>query len=243
MVRGRKKDLTTPPSRALTQQRDYRARKAQYLCELQQRCARAEEENARLRRELEIARAASNVPSNVPSAEVTLASRDLMQHLANLSTSISQFQRVAQSRTLSPLPYEPSLYALHSNPHHCTSVSRQPQSSTSGPAILPSPPSPASLLSKLPPIVPTFVRPETHGLPPLRNSDYHSQLRGSQSDATSTSTQDTPDTYPSPSPSPSPSLGSDCCGGYVDCTGLVEEEECEECGCTLSTSPRSPQRC
>jgi hypothetical protein len=174
----------------------------------------------------------------------TLASRDLMQHLANLSASISQFQRVAQSRTVSPLPNEPSLHALHSNPHHSTSVSRQPQSSTSSlhrlhPAIFPSPPSPASLLSKLPPIAPTLVRPETHSLPPLRNSDYQSRLRDSQSDATSTSTQETPDTCPSPSPS----LGSDCCGGYVDCTGLVEEEECEECACTSSTSPRSPQRC
>lgn len=31
MTRGRKKDLTIPPSRALAQQRDYRARKAQYV--------------------------------------------------------------------------------------------------------------------------------------------------------------------------------------------------------------------
>ncbi|KIK97377.1 hypothetical protein PAXRUDRAFT_825012 [Paxillus rubicundulus Ve08.2h10] len=241
MVRGRKKDLTTPPSHALTQQRDYRARKAQYLCELQQRCARAEEENARLRRELEIARAASNVPSNIYSAEVTLASRDLMQHLTNLSASISRFQRVAQPWTLSPLPSEPSLYVLHSDPHHSTSVSRQPQSSTSTlhrlhPAVLPSPPSPASLLSKLPPINPTLVRPETHVLPPPQSSDHHRRLRDSQPDATSTPTPDT-------CPSPSPSLGSDCCGGYIDCTGLVEEEAREECACTSSASPRSPQRC
>ena len=58
MVRGRKKDLTVPPTRQLTLQRDYRARKAQYLFELEQRCLRAEEENTRLRRELEQARAA-----------------------------------------------------------------------------------------------------------------------------------------------------------------------------------------
>lgn len=58
MVRGRKKNLTVPPTRQLTLQRDYRARKAQYLSELEERCSRAEEENARLRRELELARAA-----------------------------------------------------------------------------------------------------------------------------------------------------------------------------------------
>jgi hypothetical protein len=34
MTRGRKKDLTIPPSRALAQQRDYRARKAEYVYSL-----------------------------------------------------------------------------------------------------------------------------------------------------------------------------------------------------------------
>lgn len=58
MVRGRKKDLTVPPTRQLTLQRDYRARKARYITELEQRCLKAEEENTRLRRELELARAA-----------------------------------------------------------------------------------------------------------------------------------------------------------------------------------------
>jgi len=58
MVRGRKKDLTAPLTRQLALQRDYRARKARYLSELEQRCSRAEEENALLRRELELARAA-----------------------------------------------------------------------------------------------------------------------------------------------------------------------------------------
>jgi hypothetical protein len=58
MVRGRKRDLTAPPTRQLTQQRNYRARKARYLTELEQRCLKAEDENVRLRRELELARAA-----------------------------------------------------------------------------------------------------------------------------------------------------------------------------------------
>jgi hypothetical protein len=53
MTRGRKKDLTIPPTRSLTQQRDYRARKANYVHDLETRCRRAEEENERLKKELE----------------------------------------------------------------------------------------------------------------------------------------------------------------------------------------------
>jgi hypothetical protein len=57
MTRGRKKDLTIPPSRALVQQRDYRARKAQYVSHLEERCRKAEDENERLKTELGLARA------------------------------------------------------------------------------------------------------------------------------------------------------------------------------------------
>jgi hypothetical protein len=52
MARGRKKDLTIPPTRTLVQQRDYRARRAQYITNLEERCRKAEEENVQLRREL-----------------------------------------------------------------------------------------------------------------------------------------------------------------------------------------------
>ena len=45
--------MTIPPSRALLQQRDYRARKAQYLADLEVRVKKAEEENVVLRKELE----------------------------------------------------------------------------------------------------------------------------------------------------------------------------------------------
>lgn len=57
MTRGRKKDLTIPPSRALAQQRDYRARKAQYLAQLEAHCRRVEQENVLLRQEIESLRA------------------------------------------------------------------------------------------------------------------------------------------------------------------------------------------
>ncbi len=53
MTRGRRKDLTIPPSRALLQQRDYRARKAQYVSDLEERCRKAEVENAELRKEVD----------------------------------------------------------------------------------------------------------------------------------------------------------------------------------------------
>ena len=52
MARGRKKDLTIPPSRTLVQQRDYRARRAMYITNLEERCRKVEEENVQLRKEL-----------------------------------------------------------------------------------------------------------------------------------------------------------------------------------------------
>jgi len=62
MTRGRKKDMTIPPTRSLVQQRDYRARKAHYIAELEGRCRKAEDENRRLRQELEVARANMSMP-------------------------------------------------------------------------------------------------------------------------------------------------------------------------------------
>ncbi|KAJ7935794.1 hypothetical protein B0H13DRAFT_1947237 [Mycena leptocephala] len=66
-MRGRKKDHTIPATRALTLQRDYRARKAHYIAELEARCKAAEAENIRLRSELEIAR--QGAPQTVFSPE------------------------------------------------------------------------------------------------------------------------------------------------------------------------------
>lgn len=56
MPRGRRKDTTLSPSRSTVVQRAYRDRKAKYLSDLEDRCRRAEEENERLRKELEQAR-------------------------------------------------------------------------------------------------------------------------------------------------------------------------------------------
>ncbi len=59
MTRGRRKDSTLPPSRSLIIQRAYRDRKAKHLADLEDRCRKAEAENERLRKELELARSES----------------------------------------------------------------------------------------------------------------------------------------------------------------------------------------
>jgi cell shape-determining protein MreC len=58
-------DYSIPQTRALTTQRAYRARKAQYLQDLEERCQVAETENARLRAELAVARADAETSATV----------------------------------------------------------------------------------------------------------------------------------------------------------------------------------
>lgn len=71
MTRGRRKDLTIPPSRALLQQRDYRARKAQYVSDLEDRVRKAEEDNSKLRKEIDSLRLRAAASGSMgPSAEV-----------------------------------------------------------------------------------------------------------------------------------------------------------------------------
>jgi hypothetical protein len=76
MTRGRRKDTTVPPSRALAIQRAYRDRKAKYVSDLEDRCRKAEEENERLRNELELARSES-APSIVDSELVSRSRRKI----------------------------------------------------------------------------------------------------------------------------------------------------------------------
>ncbi|KAJ7164413.1 hypothetical protein C8R46DRAFT_1352154 [Mycena filopes] len=88
MTRGRKKDLTAPPTRALTLQRDYRSRKAQYLADLEARYKVAEEENI-------------------------LASMRLRDSLAAASESFSQFmQTTLPGLHLDAAPVPPSYTSL-----------------------------------------------------------------------------------------------------------------------------------
>jgi hypothetical protein len=73
MTRGRKKDLTIPPTRALIQQRDYRAKRAHYVASLEDRCRRVEEENAHLREELAAVKAAIGTVPSIPRNHETVS--------------------------------------------------------------------------------------------------------------------------------------------------------------------------
>ncbi|KAF8502271.1 hypothetical protein F5888DRAFT_1182452 [Russula emetica] len=91
MTRGRRKDTTLPPSRPLIIQRAYRDRKAKYLSDLEDRCRKAEEENERLRNELELARSES--ATSIVNSELARVCSDLMQNLEQTQKVLSLFQR------------------------------------------------------------------------------------------------------------------------------------------------------
>ncbi|KAJ3812125.1 hypothetical protein F5876DRAFT_64221 [Lentinula aff. lateritia] len=158
MTRGRKKDLSIPPTRALTQQRDYRARKAHYLTELEERCRRAEEENEQLKQEIQALRAGlpitpSPLDPQLSEFEVTdklqlAASSELMKDLSAASDALETFQqlaypntRVMQTRLTPRASPSPSMSSSssHSVPH---------EGSRLRPAFFPSP---ASSEASLPP--------------------------------------------------------------------------------------------
>ncbi|KAJ6550281.1 hypothetical protein B0H19DRAFT_187804 [Mycena capillaripes] len=92
MTRGRKKDVNIPPTRTLTLQRDYRARKTQYVADLEARCKAAEEENARLRQELAFLRQQGRSPAALSPAAASALLRD---NLSAAASSLSHFIQVA----------------------------------------------------------------------------------------------------------------------------------------------------
>ncbi|KAF7977753.1 hypothetical protein HWV62_2844 [Athelia sp. TMB] len=178
MTRGRKKDLTIPPSRALAQQRDYRARKAQYVEQLEKRCQATEIENLRLKKELELARA--GVPSMFSPQAAELSAELLKQLNAAAST-------LTQQHAYPHLAYTTSTPLLH-------------------PASFPSPaPSTSTIAGHA-----SGGRSQSHRPPtqqPSPDGSEHVNLTANAFRG-----------------SPSPSLGSECCGGLIDCTDIVEEE-------------------
>jgi len=94
MTRGRRKDSTLPPSRPLVIQRAYRDRKAKYLADLEDRCRKAEEENERLRNELELARSDSESATTVVNnSELARVCSDLMQNLEQTQRVLAFFQQ------------------------------------------------------------------------------------------------------------------------------------------------------
>ncbi|KAJ7727720.1 hypothetical protein B0H16DRAFT_1383290 [Mycena metata] len=117
MTRGRKKDVTIPPTRALTLQRDYRARKTQYVSDLELRCRRAEEENLRLKQEVAFLRQQKSHSATL-SPSLIQASAQLRDILAAASTSVSHFMQAAlpaadETHPLTPL-HDP---LLNCQPH------------------------------------------------------------------------------------------------------------------------------
>lgn len=83
MARGRKKNLALPPSRSLEHQRAFRARKANYLAELEERCHRAEAENDMLRREVASLRDALPITPSINPEIVSTASASTLANLAS----------------------------------------------------------------------------------------------------------------------------------------------------------------
>jgi len=199
MTRGRKKDLTILPSRALAQQRDYRARKARYVQQLEDRCKAAEDETRRLKMELDLVRA--GVPSMF-SPQAVEASSELLKQLSAASACLSQFQQFAfrdTTQTRPPIPPSAQFHALR-------------------PASFPSP------VSSPPAFYPT----------PSASGSSNRDLTHNDTGSHSQSSADSNDRSAPPGPpfsretmTRSPSLGSECCGGFMDCTHLVEEEQDE----------------
>ncbi|KAI0823737.1 hypothetical protein BC628DRAFT_503211 [Trametes gibbosa] len=239
MTRGRRKDMTIPPSRALLQQRDYRARKAQYLADLELRVKKAEEENAHLRQEVETLQSklknavpppaqspygpevvclrptmlARRPPLTTPSLPPSqaAASSDLMHHLAVASASITRFQQLA---------FHPG--GAGSGGHH---VNRTPITLAT-PTYTPSPVAPphAHKLSVSPRIeLPPLATPD-RPLSDRERAPYREPLpsvyphRSLPSSVMGPAPQHAHARYPGPK-------DPDCCGGYVDCRGLVEDDE------------------
>ncbi|EPQ57467.1 hypothetical protein GLOTRDRAFT_115395 [Gloeophyllum trabeum ATCC 11539] len=227
MTRGRKKDLTIPPTRALTQQRDYRARKAQYLADLEERCRKAEQENAELKKEIEALKIQTGI-STIGlqlTPEMVQATRQLMEHVAATQASLGHFQRLLMG--------QPD--ALHSQ-MASTSTSPPPNAVPSASAV--ALPSAAFQLPLTPPAVSpqTLAREVLSSLPHLDIPPAAMSANGLP-EHSGRGVEDCGNSVTASSRSESPM--SECCGGLMDCTGLVESEDeaaAPRGGCKQKTS-------
>lgn len=213
MTRGRRKDTTLPPSRALIIQRAYRDRKAKYVADLEDRCRKAEQENERLRKELELARSESAVASMnselVNQGDIGLMENKLTRRTlcfktccrpehAPISCRIwSERKRCYHSFRNGRLAYHPSqqkgtwdhyswacLHPSHSPHRVMPSAMELDIAAVLTHALRQDPPAPESQ-------------------PPRAGNA--SQSTGSSFDPTGISDD-----------------GSECCGGVLDCRGLIE---------------------
>jgi len=207
MTRGRKKDQTAPPSRSIAQQREYRARKARYVTNLEERCRAAEEENSRLRREIELTKATMLAGAS----ELTLQTVRLFRASYSYPLKIT-FQAAASSALLHHLNAASSAL-VHFQELALLGIVQQ-QGYVNAP--------PASSLSLLSP-----TPSNTHHSTEDHRSDanlqpYPPQDQLGVSDENYNSIDDP--TFSEDRLSRSPSLGSECCGGWMNCRDLVETD-------------------
>ncbi|KAH9931082.1 uncharacterized protein BXZ73DRAFT_47329 [Epithele typhae] len=243
MTRGRRKDMTIPPSRALLQQRDYRARKAQYLADLEFRVKKAEEENVLLHKEVDALHAKlKSASTQAPSPfgpEVAAASSDLMHHLTVAAASVTRFQQLAfypaGAGAGGPAPHVNRTPITLATPNYNPSPVAPPithpraQSSSVSPRI------------ELPPL--SLSPPSSSGRRP--SSEFELGRRPSivlERDRERAYREPLPSVYPHRSmpasvmgPAPHsaryPNLDPrdpDCCDGYVDCRTLTQDEDEED---------------
>jgi hypothetical protein len=124
MTRGCKQDLTLTPTHALINQRNYRARRAQYITDLEERIYRLEAENAQLRIELDAVRASQAAPPQESfGLQNAQTSSEPLHHLSLALTSFAHYQRLASSQ--SSLPN--SLNNNSNNFNHTPSTSAKTQ--------------------------------------------------------------------------------------------------------------------
>lgn len=150
--------------------------------------------------ELDLARA--GVPS-VFSPQAVEASSELLKQLGATSACLSQFQQLAFPDTIQtrpPIPPTTQFRALR--------PASFPSPASSPPAFYPTPSASGSSNRDL-----------TH-----HDTCSHSQ---SPADSNDRSTPSGQPPFSRETMSRSPSLGSECCGGFMDCTDLVEEEQDE----------------
>ncbi|KAF5351957.1 hypothetical protein D9756_007439 [Leucocoprinus leucothites] len=227
MTRGRKKDLTIPATRALVQQRDYRARKAHYVAELEERVRKAEAENVQLRKDLEAARAGLPIPATPLNPQIAEASRDLMHHLSLATSSLDRFQHIMfPDRT-----YPTTLPPLQLPPRSGLSIQGRPASfpspAPSPPFSQANPPSPSRTVIPAP--TPSFSTPSAS----LSSSYYYSSGRKRLYREDSPEPAEPSRFVRDASPRPGSSQGSispesECCGGILDCRDLIEEDRDNE---------------
>ncbi|KAH9839494.1 uncharacterized protein C8Q71DRAFT_514811 [Rhodofomes roseus] len=255
MTRGRRKDMTIPPSRALLQQRDYRARKARYVADLEERCKQTEEENARLKERIDVlgaqlrAAGQSAAQRTSPSPEMVrafpvyaarccglhglcishrprqaAATNELMHNLSAAAHSIAHFQQVAFGPPSGSEPSSASSLRLPPIQNHTPT-------SLATPSFTPSPlPQPHH---RLPPSPRQRIE-----LPPL-HAIHRDLFRGPGESSSYSHQQARIPGPPQAGPSNSGYSESECCGGYLDCNGLVEDEDEDGITDDDATSPES----